>query len=348
MSDVLVRFAGVSKSYDGRVQAVAGLDLEVMRGEVLTLLGPSGSGKTTTLMMLAGFEDPTAGRIELEGQRIDTLPPHKRGIGVVFQNYALFPHLSVAQNLAFPLSIRRMGRAEIADRVKRALEMVRLPGFGDRRPQQLSGGQQQRVALARALIFAPSLVLLDEPMGALDKQLREELQGEIRRIHAETGVTMVHVTHDQSEALTLSDRIAVFDQGRIQQIGTAEEVYERPANPFVAGFIGENNFVHATVLDATTLRLADGTLLACAPQDLPPGAAALASVRPERVVPDGALAGRVLEVVYLGDHCRLRLAFGGREDFGLRVARRDAAVPGAALRFSIPAEAVRVFAANSA
>jgi putative spermidine/putrescine transport system ATP-binding protein len=346
VSEVLVRFAGVTKTYDGRARAVADLDLEILRGEVLTLLGPSGSGKTTTLMMLAGFEDPSAGRIELEGVRIDTLPPHRRGIGVVFQNYALFPHLTVAQNLAFPLSIRRMGRAEIAARVARALEMVRLPGFGDRRPQQLSGGQQQRVALARALIFAPSLVLLDEPMGALDKQLREELQGEIRRIHAEIGVTMVHVTHDQSEALTLSDRIAVFDQGRIQQIGPAEEVYERPANPFVAGFIGENNFLPATVLDATTLRLGDGTALVCAPHGLPAGAAALASVRPERVLAEGPLAGRVLEVVYLGDHCRLRLAFGGREDFILRVARREAAGQGDARRFGIPPAAVQVFPAN--
>ncbi|MGG5885901.1 ABC transporter ATP-binding protein [Falsiroseomonas sp. HC035] len=348
MSEVLVRFADVSKSYDGRVQAVAGLDLEVMRGEVLTLLGPSGSGKTTTLMMLAGFEDPTAGRIELEGVRIDTLPPHRRGIGVVFQNYALFPHLSVAQNLAFPLSIRRMGRAEIAGRVARALEMVRLRGFGDRRPQQLSGGQQQRVALARALIFTPSLVLLDEPMGALDKQLREELQGEIRRIHAETGVTMVHVTHDQSEALTLSDRIAVFDQGRIQQIGTAEEVYERPANLFVAGFIGENNRLDAVVLDAGHLRLADGTVLGCAPHGLRPGAPVVASIRPERAVAGGILAGRVLEVVYLGDHCRLRLAFGGREDFMVRVPRRNGAVLGTAHPFAISADAVRVFATDSA
>jgi putative spermidine/putrescine transport system ATP-binding protein len=346
VSAVLVRFAGVSKSYDRRVQAVADLDLEIRRGEVLTLLGPSGSGKTTTLMMLAGFEDPSAGRIELEGVRIDTLPPHRRGIGVVFQNYALFPHLTVAQNLAFPLSVRRMGRAKTASRVARALEMVRLPGLGDRRPQQLSGGQQQRVALARALIFEPSLVLLDEPMGALDRQLREELQGEIRRIHAETGVTMVHVTHDQSEALTLSDRIAVFDRGRIQQIGTAEEVYERPANPFVAGFIGENNRLDATVLDAARLRLADGTVLGCAAHGLAEGAAAVASVRPERVLPDGGLPGRVLEVVYLGDHCRLRLAFGGRQDFMVRVARRDALAPGTAWHFGIPAEAVRVFPAN--
>jgi putative spermidine/putrescine transport system ATP-binding protein len=345
MSDVLVRFSGVSKSYGGRARAVADLDLEIRRGEVLTLLGPSGSGKTTTLMMLAGFEDPSAGRIELEGVRIDTLPPHRRGIGVVFQNYALFPHLTVAQNLAFPLSIRRMARAEIATRVARALEMVRLPGFGDRRPQQLSGGQQQRVALARALIFAPGLVLLDEPMGALDKQLREELQGEIRRIHAETGVTMVHVTHDQSEALTLSDRIAVFDQGRLQQIGPAEDVYEQPANPFVAGFIGENNRLDGTV-DAARLRLADGTLLGCAAHGLAAGAPVVASVRPERVLPQGDLAGRVVEVVYLGDHCRLRLAFGGREDFVLRMPRRDAPAPGALLRFAIPAEAVRVFAAN--
>ncbi|NKC29635.1 ABC transporter ATP-binding protein [Falsiroseomonas selenitidurans] len=354
MTATLVRFDGVSKSYDGRTRVVAELDLEIRRGEFLTLLGPSGSGKTTTLMMLAGFEDPTAGSITLEGARIDTVPPHRRNIGVVFQNYALFPHLSVAENLAFPLSIRRVPRAEIGRRVAAALSMVRLPGLGGRRPQQLSGGQQQRVALARALIFNPPLVLLDEPLGALDKQLREELQAEIRRIHAELGVTMVYVTHDQSEALTLSDRIAVFDQGRIQQLGTAQAVYETPANPFVAGFIGENNRLPATVLDATRLRLAEGSMLATLPHGLQAGAAALVSIRPERVLLEAAeaapnaAAARVEEVVYLGDHCRLRMAWAGRTDFFAKLPRQQAGqVPqaGTTLRIAIPEAAIIVFPA---
>ncbi|WP_439595875.1 ABC transporter ATP-binding protein [Falsiroseomonas sp.] len=351
MTDALVRFRGVSKSYDGRTPVVTDLDLDVHRGEFLTLLGPSGSGKTTTLMMLAGFEDPSAGSIELDGLRIDTVPPHRRGIGVVFQNYALFPHMTVAENLAFPLSIRRMPRAEIAARTQRALEMVRLPGFGDRRPQQLSGGQQQRVALARALIFEPKLVLLDEPLGALDKQLREELQAEIRRIHAQLGVTMVYVTHDQAEALTLSDRIAVFNEGRIQQLGTAEAVYERPTNPFVAGFIGESNRLAARVLDATRLRLEDGSLLEVAPHGLVPGTAVLLSIRPERVLlgpaaqdQANAARARLEEVVYLGDHSRLRLAHAGRTDFVVKLPRQEAVPqPGSLVDLAIPATSVRVF-----
>ncbi len=348
MSEPIVRFRGVSKTYDGRTPVVAGLDLEIRRGEFLTLLGPSGSGKTTTLMMLAGFEDPSAGTIELDGRRIDTMPAHQRGIGVVFQNYALFPHLTVAQNLAFPLSVRGTPKAEIAGRVERALAMVRLPGFGDRRPQQLSGGQQQRVALARALIFSPSLVLMDEPLGALDKQLREELQLEIRHIHASLGVTIVYVTHDQSEALTMSDRIAVFQGGRIQQLGSAEAVYETPANAFVAGFIGENNRIAATMLDAGTLLLPDGSTLATTPQSRAPGRPVLACIRPERVVigPGGDTAVRVEEVVYLGDHCRLRLAFAGLADFFARMPRQETGSmpqPGQSLRVSLPPDAVMVF-----
>ncbi|MBU8545720.1 MULTISPECIES: ABC transporter ATP-binding protein [Roseomonadaceae] len=351
MSEILVSFRDVTKSYDGRVPVVAALNLDVHRGEFLTLLGPSGSGKTTTLMMLAGFEDPSSGSIALEGTRIDTVPPHRRGIGVVFQNYALFPHMTVAQNLAFPLSIRRLPKAEIAARIARALEMVRLPAFGDRKPSQLSGGQQQRVALARALIFEPKLVLLDEPLGALDKQLREELQAEIRHIHARLGVTMVYVTHDQAEALTLSDRIAIFHEGRIQQIDTPEAVYERPANPFVAGFIGESNRLTVQVVDTTRLRLEDGSLLATLPHALPPGTAALVSIRPERVVIGAQGPGNAVveEVVYLGDHCRLRLAHAGRADFIAKLPRQDAMAvptPGTRITIGIPADAVTVFPAG--
>ncbi|MBV9434205.1 MAG: ATP-binding cassette domain-containing protein, partial [Hyphomicrobiales bacterium] len=233
----LVRFMGVQKSYDGTVLVVKGLDLDVTRGEFLTLLGPSGSGKTTCLMMLAGFELPTAGEILLDGRPISRLPPNRRGIGVVFQNYALFPHMTVAENVAFPLSVRRMSRDAIATHVRRALDMVQLKGFDQRKPAQLSGGQQQRVAVARALVFEPELVLMDEPLGALDKQLREQMQLEIKHLQQRVGVTLVYVTHDQAEALTMSDRIAVFDRGEVQQLATPTELYEAPRNAFVAGFI---------------------------------------------------------------------------------------------------------------
>src|SRR5262245_1968154 len=243
-----VRFAGVEKSYDGTTPVVAGLDLAIRKGEFLTLLGPSGSGKTTTLMMLAGFEQPTAGDIRFNGQSLTTLPPHKRGLGFVFQNYALFPHMTVAENLAFPLEVRKMGRGEIRDRVAKALAMVELSGFEKRKPQQLSGGQQQRVAVARALVFDPELVLMDEPLGALDKHLREQMQYELKRLHRELGVTIVYVTHDQGEALTLSDRIAVFHDGVIQQLDSPKVIYDAPANAFVAGFIGENNALPGKII----------------------------------------------------------------------------------------------------
>ena len=240
-ADFLVKFESVQKSYDGEILVVKDLNLEVARGEFLTMLGPSGSGKTTVLMMLAGFEPATHGEIYLDGQPINNVAPHKRGIGMVFQNYALFPHMTVFENLAFPLQVRHMAKAEIEAKVQRALDMVRLGAFGNRRPGQLSGGQQQRVAVARALVFEPTLVLMDEPLGALDKNLREEMQYEIKHIHEHLGVTMVYVTHDQSEALTMSNRIAVFEDGVIQQLASPDELYERPQNAFVAQFIGENN-----------------------------------------------------------------------------------------------------------
>ena len=221
---------------------VDGLDLQVRKGEFLTLLGPSGSGKTTCLMMLAGFEAPTAGSIRIRGRPIGDLPPRKRGIGMVFQNYALFPHLTVGQNLSFPLEVRGSGcRRTFANRVARALGLVRLEGYEDRKTTQLSGGQQQRVAIARALVFEPDLVLMDEPLGALDRRLREEMQYEIRRIQRTLGITCIYVTHDQQEAMVLSDRVAVFHDGRLQQIASPEGLYEEPMRNFVARFIGENN-----------------------------------------------------------------------------------------------------------
>ena len=240
-NDPFVSFKGVQKSYDGETLVVKNLNLDIASGEFLTMLGPSGSGKTTCLMMLAGFETATHGDIELGGRPINNIPPHKRGIGMVFQNYALFPHMTVGENLAFPLKVRNMPTAEVEDKVRAVLDMVQMLAFIDRKPAQLSGGQQQRIALARALVFNPELVLMDEPLGALDKQLREHMQYEIKHIHENLGVTVVYVTHDQSEALTMSNRIAVFDDGIIQQLADPVTLYEKPENAFVAQFIGENN-----------------------------------------------------------------------------------------------------------
>jgi putative spermidine/putrescine transport system ATP-binding protein len=313
----LVRFIGVEKSYDGHTLAVRNLTLDVSRGEFLTMLGPSGSGKTTTLNMLAGFERPTRGTIMLAGRPVDRLPPYQRNIGMVFQNYALFPHMTVAENVAFPLSVRGVGRADTAERVQRALASVRLESFGARRPTQLSGGQQQRIALARALVFQPSLVLMDEPLGALDKKLREQMQIEIKQLQERLGLTVVFVTHDQSEALTMSDRVAVFHDGRVVQHGTPDELYRHPQDPFVAGFIGENNMLSGTAasVDTTAVEVAlpGGMRLRATPvQRLAPGAPVIVAVRPEaiRLAEDGVPAenscrARVQSRIYHGDHLRL-------------------------------------------
>ena len=232
----------IAKRYGG-VTAVDRLSLEVASGEFVSLLGPSGSGKTTTLMMIAGFIIPSSGSILLDGKNITRLPPYRRNIGMVYQNYALFPHMTVGRNVAFPLRMRGVGRDEIARRVGRALELVQLKGLSERRPTELSGGQQQRVALARALVFEPPLLLMDEPLGALDKKLRQELQSEIKRIQRETRGTVIYVTHDQEEALSLSDRVVVLNHGRIEQVGPPGELYERPRTRFVAEFLGAANFL---------------------------------------------------------------------------------------------------------
>ena len=322
----LVRFDNVEKSYDGRTLVVRDLSLDVAPGEFLTLLGPSGSGKTTTLLMLAGFESPTAGEILLEGRPITRLPPHKRDIGMVFQNYALFPHMTVWQNVAFPLAIRGLPKHEIAERVARALAVVKLVDLESRRPLQLSGGQQQRVALARAFVFNPRLVLLDEPLGALDKQLREQMQYELKQIHEALDVTMVYVTHDQAEALTMSDRIAVFNAGRLQQVAAPRVVYEQPANAFVAQFIGESNRLTGTVVEAhgdrRRVRVAEGCLIEAVAVDAGgPGATTLLAIRPEHLVLAPAagaygntLSARVEDLIYQGDTARIRLSvLDGRE-----------------------------------
>ena len=330
-----VRLENVQKSYDGETLIIDDLNLDIAPGEFLTMLGPSGSGKTTTLMMLAGFEPATHGEIFLNDKPINNVPPHKRGIGMVFQNYALFPHMTVAENLAFPLSVRKLPASEIKAKVTRALEMVELPEFGNRRPAQLSGGQQQRVAVARALVFEPELILMDEPLGALDKQLREQMQFEIKHIHDNLGVTIVYVTHDQSEALTMADRIAVFNDGVIQQLSTPDELYEKPANSFVAQFIGENNRLSGTVREITggECRVdldGGGTIHALAVNSGNTGERTTLSVRPERVVlaeTDGEtlnrLPGRVEELIYLGDHIRVRMSVGGNDEFVVKL-RNDA------------------------
>jgi putative spermidine/putrescine transport system ATP-binding protein len=350
-----IQFRSVSKSYDGSTYAVADLNLEIARGEFLTLLGPSGSGKTTSLMMLAGFENPTDGQILLHGNRIDNIPSHRRGIGVVFQNYALFPHMTVAGNLAFPLEVRGIGKAERDASIKRLMERVRLSGLEGRYPAQLSGGQQQRVAVARALIFNPDLVLMDEPLGALDKQLREQLQNEIKEIHRSFGVTIVYVTHDQSEALTMSDRIALFRDGRIEQVADPKTMYNLPATAFAARFLGETNAIDATVLaigDPLTIRLnaTQGVVAATRGNvDGSLGEAVLLCVRPEQCELDAADHGAqnvlqvtVRDVVFHGDHVRLSLDAGG----GLHLTTRVR--PDRAASLTLGQKADLFFSAQSA
>jgi putative spermidine/putrescine transport system ATP-binding protein len=330
-SDAFVEFERVQKSYDGENLVVKDLNLVMPKGEFLTMLGPSGSGKTTCLMMLAGFETATHGDIRLDGVSINNIPPHKRGIGMVFQNYALFPHMTVAENLSFPLEVRKIGKSEREAKVKRVLDMVQMGAFGGRRPAQLSGGQQQRIALARALVFEAELVLMDEPLGALDKQLREHMQFEIKRIADNLGITVVYVTHDQTEALTMSDRVAVFDDGRIQQLAPPDQLYEAPENSFVAQFIGENNTLEGVVKeingDVALVRLDDGELIDCKPVNVSkPGERTRVSIRPERVeynkerLQEGVhtLKAEVLEFIYMGDIFRTRLRVAGNEDFVIK------------------------------
>lgn len=329
--DAFVAFERVQKSYDGETLVVKDLNLSMPKGEFLTMLGPSGSGKTTCLMMLAGFETATYGDIRLDGQSINNIPPHKRGIGMVFQNYALFPHMTVAENLSFPLEVRKIGKSDREAKIKRALDMVQMGAFAGRRPSQLSGGQQQRIALARALVFEPELVLMDEPLGALDKQLRETLQFEITKLAHDLGITVVYVTHDQTEALTMSDRVAVFDDGRIQQLAPPDQLYEAPENSFVAQFIGENNTLEGVVKeikgDTALIQLDDGGLIDAKPVNVTKaGERTRVSIRPERVEykkdrlsPDAhTLKAEVLEFIYMGDIFRTRLRVAGREDFVMK------------------------------
>ncbi len=326
-----VSFKNIKKSYDGDKLVVKNLNLDVHEGEFLTLLGPSGSGKTTSLMMLAGFETPTQGEILLRDKPLHNLPPHQRDIGMVFQNYALFPHMTVAENLAFPLSIRRLNKSDIKEKVDRILDMVKLKPLADRYPAQMSGGQQQRVALARALVFEPKLVLMDEPLGALDKQLREHMQMEIKQLHHMLDLTIVYVTHDQSEAMTMSDRVAVFNDGVIQQMDSPSVIYEKPDNAFVAQFIGENNSLLATHTSAEGIfyraSLDDGTeLRAVKIRPSSPGRKILLSIRPERITVNDHQPGmesvkaRIKQFIYLGDHVRMITEVAGQDNFMVKLS----------------------------
>ncbi len=327
----LVYFEHIEKSFDGETLVIKDLNLEISQGEFVTMLGPSGSGKTTCLLMLAGFLTPTYGEIYLEGKPIGNIPPHKRNIGMVFQNYALFPHMTISENLAYPLKVRKLPKSEIKNKVSKALDMIELPGFEGRMPAQLSGGQQQRIALARALVFEPQLVLMDEPLGALDKNLREQMQFEIKHIHESLNVTVVYVTHDQSEALTMSNKIAVFNDGIIQQLSTPNVLYEEPENSFVAQFIGENNRLSGEVIeikgDKCIVKVeGGGTVKALRVNVNAVGDKTSMSLRPERVMVNPAegstenvFEGEVKELIYLGDHIRTRVNVCGNEEFIIKV-----------------------------
>jgi len=307
-----VAVENVVKRY-GDFRAVDDVSLDIGPGEFVALLGPSGSGKTTLLMMIAGFDQPSSGAVRIDGDDVSYTPPHRRNIGMVFQKYALFPHMSILDNVAFPLRMRGVATAQRRRQAADALAMVSLQGMETRLPTQLSGGQQQRVALARAIVYRPPVLLMDEPLGALDKKLRERMQLEIKRLQESLGATVIYVTHDQEEALTMADRIAVMNHGKLEQVGSPAELYERPANPFVANFIGETNLMDGALLDASgdewTLRLADGSVVhgtpsAAARRSAEVGAQVRLAVRPERIslVPaaDGGMTGIVTDVIYAG------------------------------------------------
>jgi len=330
-----VIFDRIEKRY-GPVIAVDDVSLDIAPGEFVTLLGPSGSGKTTTLMMLAGFEIPTAGEIYVDEDPIAAVPPYRRNIGMVFQNYALFPHMTVGENIAFPLQMRKMSRGEITRQTTAVLELVGLPGYEGRYPRQLSGGQQQRVAVARALVFNPRVLLMDEPLGALDKQLREHLQLEIKALHEQLGVTIIYVTHDQEEALVMSDRIAVMNEGRIEQCGLPTELYDEPSSRFVATFIGESNFINGVVqrLDGASACVEApglGELRAPVRAGLAHGATVALTVRPEKIVADengvapdmNAVTGTVEDVVFVGEMRRYVVLLPGGQRLVLKAQNRS-------------------------
>jgi len=338
-----LRLEDVARRF-GEVRALDGVSLEVASGELLTILGPSGSGKTTLLKVVAGFEKPDQGRVLVDSMDITELPPARRDIGMVFQNYALFPHLTVAGNVAFPLEMRNVAKAEIARRVNEALGLVELAGYEARLPRQLSGGQQQRVALARAIVFNPRLLLLDEPFGALDRKLRETMQLEVRRLQRRLGLTTIFITHDQEEALVLSDRIAVMNQGAIQQVAGTTEIYERPATGFVADFVGESNILRGTAAADSTLALDGGGQIRVA-RSLAAGRRMGILIRPERfsATASNPFTGEVVEAVYLGSSFKLRLKCEGRELIVRQPARGRLPQPGERLSVGIEPDEIHVF-----
>jgi spermidine/putrescine ABC transporter ATP-binding subunit len=326
--DPILQLIDLKKQF-GDVTAVDNVSLDIGDGEFLTLLGPSGSGKTTILNMIAGFEFPTGGDVILQGQSINSLLPEKRNIGLVFQNYALFPHMNVFENIAFPLKMRKFPKNEIQQKVESALELVQLQEYGTRVPKQLSGGQQQRIAVARALVFDAPLLLFDEPLGALDKKLREHMQLELKHIHTQLNRTMIYVTHDQEEALVMSDRIAVMNQGRIAQVGSPDELYDKPTSSFVANFIGESNFIDGTVAEQNRgglkLQLRDGLTIDIDWNDpIPTGAAIRFCLRPEKIFftaesdSRNCLAGIIEEVIYVGETKRYMIKIGKADTIHMR------------------------------
>ena len=325
-----VELIGVTKRF-GTVTAVDTIDVHVRPGEFLSLLGPSGCGKTTTLQMLAGFEEPDEGQIKISGTAVQGVPPHKRDVNTVFQNYALFPHMSVSENVAYGLRQKKVDKAEIGRRVGEALEMVKMSKLANRKPREMSGGQQQRVALARALVNRPSLLLLDEPLGALDRKLREEMQIELKLLQSQVGITFIFVTHDQDEALSMSDRIAVMLDGRVEQLADPDTIYDHPATAFVAGFIGKQNFFDGTSRDAGRTVEGDGWTIRSAlePVGAIEGGAALAAVRPEAIAvsderpPDGqnAIAGTLASISHLGDVIQFVVLTPGRKEIIARLPR---------------------------
>ena len=328
----VVEFVDVQKTYDGRTLVITDLNLEVGEHEFLTMLGPSGSGKTTCLMMLAGFEPTSGGEIRLKGQPVNRMPPYKRNIGMVFQSYALFPHMTVGDNIAYPLKVRGVSKKDRDRSVEEVLKVVQLEGFASRHPNMLSGGQQQRVALARALVFEPTLVLMDEPLGALDRQLREDMQLELQALQKRLGITVVYVTHDQGEALTMSDRIAVFNEGVVEQCASPEEIYNRPQNAFVAQFIGENNTLAGRVQDIDndgicTVETDEGLVIRCAAVSIErAGDRTSLSLRPEHILlernsdqVENSFEARVTNMVFMGDYFRTELDIGADRNFVVKV-----------------------------
>jgi len=314
-SNNIIELKNITKVFDDSFAAVEEFNLEVKRGEFVTFLGPSGCGKTTTLRMIAGFEIPTSGEILLNGKDISQMPPNKRPINTVFQRYALFPHLNIFDNIAFGLKLKKLPKADIVKKVKKVLEMVDLEGFEDRKVQTLSGGQQQRIAIARALVNEPEILLLDEPLGALDLKMRKEMQLELKNMHERLGITFIYVTHDQEEALTMSDKIVVMSEGKIQQIGTPEDIYNEPKNAFVADFIGESNIFNGIMTGKMKVRFC-GAEFECL-DDVEHGTKIDAVVRPEDVIittpEQGAIKGEVISVVFKGVHYEITVVSGKNE-----------------------------------